>query len=116
LVKHLVALGIKFIILSIPLFILWPLLGSAAFLTRLILGLSLTLITYVINDLVFLPQIGSLSTSIIDGILVALVVFIGQFFTRNMEISFIAAIVLGILIGLGEWYFHKFVKSAVLSP
>ncbi|MGI6037840.1 MAG: DUF2512 family protein [Limnochordia bacterium] len=112
--KHLRALAIKFIMISIVTMIFVPLFGSATLGGRISLALAVTIIAYVAGDLFILPQYGNTTATIADGFLAALVYYLGQSMMPNASISLFGVIVLGIIVALGEFYFHRYVQETVV--
>lgn len=114
--KHLVALLIKFAMIAIVLFLLWPLLGSAGLIARLWIALWVTGVTYILGDLVILPQTSNVVAVLADGGLTLVTLLIAQLINPIVSIHLVGVIVLSGFVAIGEWFFHKFVRIAVLSP
>jgi hypothetical protein len=111
--KHLAALGIKYVMTFVVLLAFMSLGGSAPLATRAGLALALVVVNYLIGDLVILPAYGNTVGVAVDGALSAVMLYSLQFITRaNLTVS--GAIIIGLLIGLAEHFFHRFVKEAIL--
>jgi len=79
------------------------------------LAIVITAVAYLIGDLLILPAYGNLSASISDGIIAFLVTWLTPFVATGMDITFGTALTVGVLVGIGEWFFHKYVKRTVLE-
>lgn len=111
--KHLAALGIKYIMTVVVLLAFMSLGGSAPLGTRAGLALFLVVVNYLIGDLIILPVYGNRIAVVLDGVLSAIMLYGLQFISRAV-LSVSGAIIMGILIGLTEQFFHRFVKEAIL--
>jgi hypothetical protein len=111
--KHLAALGIKYIMTFFVLLAFMSLGGSAPLGTRAGLALFLVVVNYLIGDLIILPVYGNRIAVVLDGVLSAIMLYGLQFISQAV-LSVSGAIIMGILIGLTEQFFHRFVKEAIL--
>ncbi|MGI6558080.1 MAG: DUF2512 family protein [Limnochordia bacterium] len=111
--KHLAALGIKYVMTFVVLLAFMSLGGSAPLATRAGLALALVVVNYLIGDLVILPAYGNTVGVAVDGALSAVMLYGLQFITRA-TLLFPAPSSSGLLIGLAEHFFHRFVKEAIL--
>lgn len=121
--NHLKALVIKFVMIAAVLGIILAGIFDFAFSDTLVISLVLTLLAYVVGDLGIFQNAGAradqdkrnIVATLSDVLLAAIVIyFMGLSFAENSE-SIVAAIVSAVVIGLGEWFFHKYIDRHVFD-
>lgn len=122
--NHLKALVIKFVMIAAVLGIILAGIFDFAFTDTLVISLVLTLLAYVVGDLGIFQNAGAraeqdkrnIVATLSDVLLAAIVIyFMGQSFSENSESIVAAAIVSAVVIGLGEWFFHKYIDRQVFT-
>ena len=104
--KHLAALLIKFVIVALILEIFLNIVTPLGFWPIIVIALVLTLAAYFIGDLPLLKRFGNFVATLCDIVLAVIVIYIFNYIYGG--ISFLNALIGGILIGLGEYIFHIF--------
>lgn len=104
--KHFNAIITKFLLVITILGLILPPAGNVTMLTAVIAALTLTLAAYLIADLIVLSQYGNKAAVAADMVITLAVVWE---VARRMESVYLpipGLIVIALLIGLGEWYYH----------
>lgn len=113
-IKHLSALIIKFLIIAVILEILLNITTDLDFYEILIISLTVTIVAYLLGDLLILPSSNNIIATISDIGLSLIIILLFNYRYVNTEISFSDALISAVVIGAGEWFFHKFMASGVL--
>ncbi|WP_067724783.1 YndM family protein [Oceanobacillus damuensis] len=114
--RHLKALGIKFVITSIVLFSILPIFLTAGLGEILFMSILLTGIAYLIGDLFLLSRFGYFIAAAADFALVTLSVWILSIvFIGNGPSILAAALSTGFGIAISEAIFHIYMKEKVLT-
>ncbi|SDH68536.1 Protein of unknown function [Alteribacillus persepolensis] len=113
--NHVIALVVKTILVMFILVIVLSLMNGYPFLNTLGLSLIVVGTAYIIGDLFILDATNNTVSTIADIGLCTLVIWLIGPFILNEPVSFILALLTAVLIGLGEWFFHKYVVNAVIS-
>lgn len=71
-----------------------------------------TAANYLIGDLVILPSMGNLVASVADGGLAALAAYLMSMMSVNFSTTPGNLLTLGILVAIGEFFFHQFLKKS----
>lgn len=111
--KHVYALLIKFVAIAIVLEIILGMLTNLYFMEILYVALAVTLVAYVIGDLLILPISNNTVATLADAGLTVFIIYIFNFVWINSIITFTTALIAGVLVGLTEWIFHKYVYNHV---
>lgn len=110
--RHVSALIIKFLMIGLICLIALPYLAGVTALQAIGLAVALTIIAYIISDLLLLPNFGNWTATIVDAILAFATIWAAQFVVTAMTISFTAAAVTAVVIGVGEFFFHTWLQRA----
>ncbi|WP_026700001.1 DUF2512 family protein [Salibacterium aidingense] len=113
--NHLIALGIKAGLTFVVLLIILSLAGGYPFWNMVGLTLIVTGAAYVIGDLLILKATNNTVSTLADIGLCTLVIWLVGPFILNESVPFFLALLSGIIIGAGEWFFHKYVVNSVIS-
>ncbi|RHW40095.1 DUF2512 family protein [Lysinibacillus yapensis] len=122
--NHLKAIVIKFVMIAVVLGIILSGIVGMEFSDTLLISLVLTVLAYVVGDLGIFQNAGdyterkkrNLIATISDVILAAIVIyFMGQSMVQDSSNFLTAAIISAIVIGLGEWFFHKYLDRQVFN-
>jgi F0F1-type ATP synthase assembly protein I len=121
-VEHVKALVIKFIMITAVLGIVLTGIYDVAFGDTLLISLVLTVLAYVSGDMLILRKSGEPSefgkrnmiATISDAVLSFLVIWLmGEALFTGDDGLMTAALISTILIGAGEWFFHRYVEDHV---
>jgi hypothetical protein len=126
--KHVKALLIKFIMILAVLWIVFTLMFDAEFSDTLLMSVALTIVAYVIGDLLILSKAGDRNKSdgdfkkrntiatISDAILTFIVLWaLGEALLNPDDNVVMASLISTVVIGIGEWFFHRYVNNHVLE-
>lgn len=122
--NHLKALVIKFVMIAAVLGIILAGFFDFAFSDILVISLVLTLLAYVVGDLGIFQNAGThaeqdkrnIIATLSDVLLAAIVIyFMAQSYSENNDNIVAATIVSAVVIGLGEWFFHKYIDRQVFD-
>ncbi|WP_238881695.1 DUF2512 family protein [Clostridium sp. YIM B02551] len=112
--KHVTALIIKFVMVAIVLEIILSLLTNLTFTETLYIAAAVTIIAYILGDLIILPASNNIVATISDVVLSLVVIYLFDFIWSGKGISITDALIAAVVIGVGEWIFHKYVANNVL--
>ncbi|MDN7246987.1 DUF2512 family protein [Planococcus shenhongbingii] len=120
--RHILALAIKFVMIAAVLLIILTGFFDISFADTLLISLALTLIAYAMGDLMIFRKSGerseqtkrnSLATIADVAVAILVIWLVGEALVPSTTDVITPAIISGIFIGLGEWYFHQFLDSQV---
>jgi uncharacterized membrane protein YvlD (DUF360 family) len=111
--KHITALIIKFIMVAVILEIALNLMTALSFGEILWISLVVTVISYVIGDLIVLALTNNTVATLVDFGIALATIYLFNYMSGYEFISFTDALISAIVIGIGEWFFHKYVASVV---
>lgn len=83
--------------------------------TAIWIAIVITIAAYVLGDLLILPAYGNLSASISNGIIAFLITWLTPLVVPRIAIMLGTALTVGALVGIGEWFFHKYFSAAALD-
>lgn len=113
-IKHLISIIIKFAMIAVVLELVLGVMTNLTFRDILLIALAVTGLAYLIGDLMILPASNNTMATIGDIGLAAVTIWLFNFVFDYAEISVTDALAAAVVIGLGEWIFHKFIHRAVL--
>lgn len=114
--KHVMALLVKFLMVAIILEIALGLLTDLAFSQILIVSLAVTLIAYIIGDLLILRFSNNTVSTISDAILSFITIYGFSLMENYRDIELLDAVICAVVLGIGEWFYHKYiVKKEVVK-
>jgi hypothetical protein len=113
-VKHVAAVIIKLIIITVILEILLNMLTDLTFSEILYVSAAVTILAYIIGDLLILPLSNNTVATIADIGLALFTIYAFNYLWNVWEISFIDALISAAAIGVAEWFFHKYMATTVL--
>ena len=130
--NHVKALIIKFLMIAVVLLIILTLIFDVEFGDTLLISAVLTLVAYVLGDLMIFRKVGGQSdnnasnnnqsghtkrnaiATISDIVVAFLVIWLmGEVLLADTQDLMTAAIISAIVIGAGEWFFHKYLDNNV---
>lgn len=110
--RHVTAMIIKFLMLGLVCLIALPLLATVTAVQAIGLAVALTVIAYVIGDLLILPTFGNWTAVVSDIVLAFLVLWGANYVVRTLAVGFWAAAITAVIIGVGEYFFHTWLQRA----
>lgn len=113
--KHITALLIKFVMIAVVLSIVLGIMTDLSFGNILTMSVSVTIIAYVIGDLLILSVANNTVATISDVGIAFLAIYLYNILIDADLISGWDALVAAVVIGVGEWFFHKYVARRVLD-
>lgn len=111
--KHIYALLIKFIMVTVVLEIVLSLMTNLTFTEILNISIAVTLIAYAIGDLYILSSSNNTIATVADFVLTLVTIYLSNYILNIREISFTDAFVSALVLGIGEWIFHKYIARNV---
>jgi hypothetical protein len=99
--------------IAVVLEIVLLLFSDLTFTSILWISLVVTALAYIIGDLFILPATNNLVATIADIGLSLVIIYLFNFFWNTNDIPFLSALVAAVVIGVGEWFFHKFIDRKV---
>jgi len=105
------ALLVKFLLTFVFAFIAFDLLINNDLSWILVLSIAATALNYIIGDLLVLPSMGNIVASIGDGFLAGLTAYILDFLIPAFTTTWTTVFWFGILIAIGEYFFHIYLKK-----
>lgn len=110
--RHVTALIMKFVMLTVVLGITLGLLGGATFGQVLLASLVLTAVAYAIGDLMILPATQNWVAVAADAVIAwAILRFVAPAVATGGPLLWSI-----VAIALGEFFFHNYVQESVLQP
>jgi hypothetical protein len=111
--RHISALALKFVVVAVILEIILMTMTNLSFGSILWIAVGVTLVAYVVGDLLILPRSNNTMATIVDVLLAfGAIMLFGAFVYGNIRL--IDALVASIGIGIGEILFHRFMGRSVL--
>lgn len=114
--NHLNNLIIKFIMIGAITVIFLSLLTTPAipFLTSIIIAIFITGILYAVGDLWALPRYGNSVATGANALMAAIILWLANFFIiQPLPASMV--LLTAIVIGIGEWFFHRYLKTGITA-
>ncbi|RSL30201.1 DUF2512 family protein [Salibacterium salarium] len=113
--NHVIALGIKTVLTLFVLLIILSLAGGYPIWNTIGLTLIVVGAAYFIGDLLILRATNNIVSTTADIGLCTIVIWLVGPFVLNAPVPFFLALLAGIFIGAGEWFFHKYIINAVIT-
>ena len=111
--KHVSALFIKFVMVLVVLELALLKLTNLTLIDILYISAVVTVVAYIIGDLLILPLSNNTVATIADTGLALVIIFMFNYLWNIREISFSDALSASLLLGVGEWFFHKYVAKEI---
>ncbi|KKB40179.1 DUF2512 family protein [Bacillus thermotolerans] len=113
--RHLTAILIKFVAITAVLYLALELvMDGGVFVDALIMGAIVTVVSYVLGDLMVLPAAGNSVAVFGDIILSAILVWVLGMVFNNAAGVFVNALVISVVFAIAEWFFHIYMNEKVL--
>lgn len=113
--RHLVALIIKYVFLLAINAIVLTSVTDATFGQAAVVALVMTVLLYLLGDLFVLPTMGNMSAVIGDAGLALVIAWLAPAYTMISSVTFGQALVIAILVGVAEHFFHGYLRQTVLA-
>lgn len=114
--KHVKALVIKAIMIWAIVWIVLSLIYNVAFMDSTIVGVIIVVMIYVLGDLVILRKLGNIPATIADSGTAAIILYIYLNSMNYTENIWMMTLISAALIGVGEWFFHKWLLKEQVIP
>ncbi|KHD36742.1 hypothetical protein NL50_09490 [Clostridium acetobutylicum] len=111
--KHALALIIKFVMVTIVLEVVLKLMTNLTFGDIVYVSAAVTIIAYIVGDLAILRVSNNFVATLSDIGLAFLIILMFNYSWYNVRISVIDALVAAVVVGIGEIFFHKYVENYV---
>lgn len=112
--RHIIALAIKTLMVAAVHFVIMNVVYDYPIGPTFALALLVTALAYLTGDLGILPMTNNTVATLSDVGLVTFTIWLLGPFLVNAPISFFVALIIGLIIGAGEWFFHKYVQQSVI--
>lgn len=112
--RHIVALFVKTFMIAVVLFIIMNMLYNYPVGSTFALALLVTGLAYLIGDLAILPMTNNTVATLADLGLATLTIWLLGPFVVGASIPFSVAFIAGVVIAVGEWFFHKLASRSLL--
>jgi uncharacterized membrane protein len=112
--RHVVAFLIKMAMVSAVLLVTMSMMNQYPVGPTIILALLVTSLAYLAGDLGVLPMSNNMVATLSDIALATLTIWVIGPFIVKATIPFFLAILSGLVIGAGEWFFHKYFVHSVM--
>lgn len=109
--NHTRNLIIKIVVIGLLIWLLLPTVGLVAPADRWIIALVTAVVAYLVGDLIVLPRWGSTITAIADVFIVMATILIVATFLATTTVTATGALIIGVLVGIIEWFYHMFLKQ-----
>ncbi len=111
--KHLTSLLVKFIMIGLISVIILPLFAQINSGQAILIAVVLTVVAYLLGDLMVLPRYGNTTATVLDAVLAAVVIGLSDWMINGFVTLTPAGWVLFLgILAIGEWFFHKYLKTS----
>lgn len=114
--KHLKALVVKALFIWAILWITLTGIYNVSFMDSTIVGVIIVVMIYVLGDLVILRKIGNIAATIADAGASALILWLYLTSMNYTTDLWMMVLIPAVLIGLAEWFFHKWLLKENIVP
>ncbi|MFL2100009.1 DUF2512 family protein [Desemzia sp. FAM 23991] len=114
--KHVKALIIKAIMIWAIVWIVLSLIYDVAFMDSTIVGVIIVVLIYILGDLVILRKVGNVAATIADSGAAAIILYLYLNSMDYTENIWMMTLISAVLIGAGEWFFHKWLLKEHVVP
>ncbi len=111
--KHIYAVLIKYVMVTVITGVVLGGLTNLTFGDILYISAAVTILAYIIGDLLILSATNNTVATISDFVLSLVVIYLFNFLWTTKMITFGDALITALVIGVGEWFFHKYVYNRV---
>lgn len=111
--KHFNAIITKFFLIVTVLGLVLPPIGKVLTSSAVFAAIIITVVAYIIADLLVLPQYGNRAAVAADGLITMAVTWEMAWVLENVQVPIFGLILLALFIGLGEWYYHRYLARLI---
>lgn len=83
-------------------------LGAYTFWQSFLLSLLITVSLYIVGDMLVLPTMGNWMATVLDAGTATIIAWLIPFITALPDIAILGALMIGIAIGIAEYFFHQY--------
>jgi ABC-type Mn2+/Zn2+ transport system permease subunit len=98
---------LKIILIFVSAWIAYGLIEDNELLWIFITSLAISLITFLISDILILPRYGNISATLADTVLAVLIAWIVDLLTINFYITWMSSLVFAVLVFIIEYILHR---------
>jgi ABC-type Mn2+/Zn2+ transport system permease subunit len=103
---------LKIILVFVSAWVAYGLIEDNGLLWIFITSLAISLLTFLIGDILILPRYGNMSAAVADAVLAALIAWIIDILTINFYITWISSLTFVVLIFIIEMVLHRYLERA----
>lgn len=111
---HFKTLSLKILLDGLPLFLIVAFLGRTDWISAVVVTLVLTVIAYVVGDMVLLPETGNFTATVGDGAISLFLLWISRYLGVSLDFKTIIAGAAALVIVEGLVY-HPYLKRLVTA-
>jgi len=112
--KHMTALVIKFVIVTVVSEIILGIFTNLSIWEILLVSLTITGVTYIIGDLLILSVFNNTVAAVADAGMCWLIIYLCNYIWPTRSVSLLSALSAAVVIGIGEIFLHVYVEKNVL--
>jgi hypothetical protein len=114
LMKHIGAILLKYVMVAVILEIVLGWLTGNSFTNILVISAAVTVVSYLVGDLLILAKSNNTITTIFDGVVTLIVLLLFNYARGYSILTFTTALISTVVLAVGEIFFHRFVVRNVL--
>lgn len=112
--KHMTALVIKFVIVTVVSELILGIFTNLSIGEILLVSLTITVITYIIGDLLILSVFNNTVAAVGDAALCWLIIYLSNYVWPIRSVSLLSALSAAVIIGIGEIFLHMYIEENIL--
>ncbi len=112
--KHIGALLLKLVMVSVILEIFLLTLTNLNYGNIFAISLTITVLSYFIGDIAILPRSDNTIATVADVCLSFVALLMFNLVFTGAVIPFFTALIASLGLGMGEWFFHKFIAKSII--
>jgi hypothetical protein len=112
--KHLTALVIKFVLAAVVTEIILGLYSDLSLREILLVSLAITVITYLIADLLILYVFNNTVAAVADAGLCWMIIYLANYMWPARDVPLLAGLAAAAVIGIGEVFLHIYIENNIL--
>ncbi|ROR27483.1 uncharacterized protein DUF2512 [Mobilisporobacter senegalensis] len=111
--KHGISLILKYMMVVIIIGVILKLTSNITVTDILYISFPVTILAYIIGDLIILSRYDNTTATIVDIGLALLIIYLFNYILEDRMIPFYSALTASVALGVGECFFHKYVARFV---
>lgn len=111
--RHIIALLIKFAMIAIALEVVLSMVTTLTFTDILYIAATVTILAYIVGDIFVLSMTNNTIATIADVGLTLVTIYAFNYAWNISRISLTDSLIAAVVVGVGEWFFHKYVANNV---